>query len=56
MHAEPLGVERLVRYVLDEGVRGTGVVLVVIVAEREVAELHGLLPRGAVPLPALSDL
>ena len=56
MHAELFGIERLVGDVLDEGVGGTGVVLVVIVAEREVAEFHGLLPRGAVPLPALSDL
>ena len=40
MHADLVGVKRLGGDVGDELVRGAGVVLVVIIAEREVAEFH----------------
>ena len=44
MHAELVGIERLGGDVGDELVRGAGVVFVVIVAQREVAEVHSSLP------------
>src|SRR5258705_8013979 len=40
MHAEPIGVQCFFRYVGDELVRRPRVVLVVIVAQGEVAEFH----------------
>ena len=43
VHAELFGVERLGGDVGDELVRGTGIVVVMIVAEREITEIHGFL-------------
>src|SRR5256885_15780223 len=48
MHAEPVGIERFRRDVGDELVRPTGVIVVVVVAQCEVAELHDVpLSRNA---------
>ena len=44
MHAEFLGVKRFRGDVGDELVRRPGVVLVVVVAQREIAEFHDPLP------------
>src|SRR5262249_17168313 len=41
VHAELLGVQRLIGNLLHKLVRGTRIAVVVIVAEREIAELHG---------------
>src|SRR5579872_3652125 len=45
MHAELLGIERLRGDVGDELVRGAGIVLIMIVAQREITELHLVLPE-----------
>jgi len=45
VHAELFGMERFGADVGDELVRGAGVFFVVIVAQREIAEFHGRLPR-----------
>ena len=44
VHAELVGIERLGGNVGDELVRGAGVIVVVIVAQREIAEVHDVLP------------
>src|SRR6185437_1002764 len=44
MHAELVGIERFRRDIGDELVGGAGIVVVVIVAQREVAEFHDALP------------
>ena len=56
VHAELVGIERLVGDVGDELVGVTRVVFVVVIAEREVAEVHVLLPCWLLPLslPAFS--
>ena len=41
MHAQLVGIDRLVEDVGDEDVGRARVVLVMIVAEREIAEIHG---------------
>ena len=46
VHAELVGVQRLLRDVGDELVRRPRVVLVVIVAQGEVAEVHNTPPFG----------
>src|SRR5262249_54970827 len=51
MHADLLGVQRLGGDVGDEMVRGACVVFVVIVAQREIAEIHRYLPYLSLPKP-----
>jgi hypothetical protein len=45
VHADLFGVQRFGGDVGDELVRGARIVFVVIVAQREIAEIHHILPR-----------
>src|SRR5262249_2457357 len=56
VHAELLGVQRLVDNLLHKLVRGTRITVVVIVAEREIAELHGPSQRRSVCCSAMIDV
>ena len=60
VHAELFGIERLGGDVGDELVRGTGIVVVMIVAEREITEIHCFLLMRPVSdfgsFPAESDI
>src|ERR1700686_1272669 len=47
VHAERIGIDRLGGDVGDELVGQPRIVVVVIVAEREIAEIHRILPAGA---------
>src|SRR5438093_418727 len=46
MEPDLLGIDRLVDDVGDKSVGGSGVVRVTIIAEREIAQFHGVLPAG----------
>ena len=57
VHAELFGIERLGGDVGDKLVRGTGIVVVMIVAEREITEIHFPLPtRTPCEQPSPPDL